>query len=103
MMSEMIRREDAIKALRERLCGDCKPCAKCDVCDTDTLFRDMMSIHSADAVEVVRCKDCEYYFPYDKYDGKAGRCRKNCRNFLTTCNGFCNLGVSTEDFENDKD
>lgn len=51
-MTDLIRREDAIQSLRERFCGDCKPCAKCDVCDTDTLIRDMMRVPAAKAVEL---------------------------------------------------
>lgn len=94
-MPNLIRREDAIKSLRERFCGDCKPCAKCDVCDTDTLIRDMMRIPAADAVEVVRCDTCEYYKPYDIYDGKIGSCRKNSRKFMG-CNECCSLGVKKE-------
>lgn len=99
-MTDLIRREDAIKSLRGRFCGDCKPCAKCDVCDTDTLFNDLMRIPAADAVEVVKCGDCEYYKPYDIYDGKIGSCRKNGRMFMVR-NEYCGKGVRKEDAEKD--
>lgn len=99
-MTDLIRREDAIQSLRERFCGDCKPGAKCDVCDTDTLIRDMVEVPPVDAVEIVRCENCYYYAPEDKYKyaGHVGRCRKHNRQFLVWRDGFCSLGVRKEEF-----
>lgn len=100
-MTDLIRREDAIQSLRGRFCGDCKPCAKCDVCDTDTLIRDMMRIPAADAVEVVYCKNCEYYIPEEKYAGRVGKCCKYNRDFPMWNDGFCSMGVKKDGGEKD--
>lgn len=45
---------------------------------------------SADVVEVVRCKECKYFYKFSKY----------CREFMTEDeDGFCKWGERREDGE----
>ena len=88
MVSDLIRREDAIlAAMKSRDLGE--------------LWDRLENIEPVDAVEVVRCDTCEYYHPCDIHDGEIGRCLiKINRNFME-CNGYCSLGARKDGGEED--
>ena len=73
-MSDYIKREDAIKAL-ESICVPRRVAVGVVAIDIDDAISELEQVPSADVVEVVRCKDCMYYNPYDTtkaYDCERG-------------------------------
>jgi hypothetical protein len=53
--------------------------------------RVLIQAPTADVVEVVRCKDCEYYEPHG--NGKFGLCKcKKCKGIRSE-NDYCSNGV----------
>ena len=80
-MSDYIKREDAIKAYCEHECG-IKGMTRenCGATDCGTIFDD---IPSADVVEVVRCKDCKWWKPFND---KMGHCGCDMKHKDQYCN-----------------
>ena len=76
-MSDYIKREDALKALSEIAVF------------TDVAEDVVNDIPSADVVEVVRCKDCKWYY-ISKVNGQ-GWCDIH-ENSDVDGEGFCNYG-----------
>ena len=67
-MSDLIRREDAINAIKW-YCRDCNNYngVRCRACEFDDAMNAVdVTPEVVDAVEVVRCKDCYYYTPHPK-------------------------------------
>ena len=75
--------------------------------DEDTILDLVDSIHTVDAITVVRCKDCKHYSGYGKtslfVDGKnikAGWCVRRIRydeEFRIISDGFCSYGERRTD------
>lgn len=94
-MAEYIKREDAISAV----CFGCNQQFSDEPCEpSDCSIRQaIMATPTADAVEVVRCKDCKYW-------GKHGGCiphehlHKCYRQYGAAMseNDFCSLGEKGE-------
>ena len=97
----LVDADTTIKYLREFRCKDCDkrkgmkngkmrfcyaignaPCRACDIGDTIDYFLDESISPTIDAVPVVRCKDCKYWLPMDRfhqdYHPGRGECELNC-------------------------
>lgn len=102
----LIDADATIKYLREFRCKDCDrrkgmkngkirfcyeigdaPCRACDIGDTIDYFLDEDISPTIDAVPVVRCKDCKYWW-YGNYCGKHNKGQENA-------NWFCADGERT--------
>ena len=82
--SDYISRQAAINIVCDDECDDC-PDGGCD------MYRRLKRLPAADAVEVVRCKDCEHFVPNSKIDSLcSGFCRK--ANWSKKWNDFCSDG-----------
>ena len=73
----MARYIDAEKAVEEARLSYCKDCdsyngVKCRACGFDDAMMYIEDAPEADVVEVVRCKDCEEYFPEAEGRGYCG-------------------------------
>ena len=75
-MAEYIDREVALKIVTDMMC-DCKVTHK-----GRAIRRNIKQIPIADVVEVVRCKDCMWWYPRE-YGSVIGRC-ENPYNGLAT-------------------
>lgn len=62
-MAEYIERESAIEMIRLNYCKDCNSYngVRCRACSFDDAMLAIEDVPKADVVEVVRCKDCEYW------------------------------------------
>ena len=66
-MAEYIEREAALAATCEYCSG-----ANGGACDEKCAdYSAILKIHTADVVEVVRCKDCKYFQPYEGEEHKG--------------------------------
>ena len=84
MATDYISREKAKEAV-------CECCLESDDCT----FRCVQDIPAADVVEVVRCRDCRYF-----YDGPDEKCCINHSGVvLTDENGYCHYGKKRTDDE----
>ena len=91
-MSDLIRRSDAIDALGE------EPDIWTDT-EEEWAYRNSWVEHisaikalpSAEAVEVVRCKDCKYYKKINP-KAKSGMCYKDIVASAWNDDGFCSRG-----------
>ena len=65
----------------------------------DHFLRMICEAPTVDAVEVVRCKDCEMWDDdpdtYGKSDGPKGKCMKTFE--IMECDGFCSYGERRTD------
>ena len=89
-MSDLIRRAYAIEAV----CGDCTIEAK-ESCKRDGYcyeVRNLMALPSADAVQIVRCKDCKWHM--NDYMGEW--CGKLRGYPGMKANDFCSYGERRE-------
>ncbi len=77
-MIDMISRDDAIAYIRDHFCNRCDTYndVKCVFCDTGDAISALKDVPAVDAVEVVRCKDCQFFMEYRKRTETAdGDCR----------------------------
>lgn len=81
VMGDLIKKSDAIKALY-----------KYNFVSKNVIEREINAIPSADAVEVVRCKDCKHRDPEDK------KCDCGMWHFpyITDDNDYCSYGERRE-------
>lgn len=56
------------KQLHILLCKDCNETDVCPICDYRELIDKILDAPTIDAVSVIRCKDCKYYYVYDKHN-----------------------------------
>lgn len=93
-MSDLIRKED----VKKFICANCV-CKKLDEpCDGDcAMLRNIDNMQTVNAVKVVRCAECRYYIPEEKYAGRVGKCCKYNRDFPMRNDGFCSMGVKKEE------
>ena len=91
MNDNYIKREDAIKKIEKITTGDINTIITDEAKRkaAETLFAD---IPSADVVEVVRCKDCRFYNPYDAT--KAYDCEKGLLGVMQ--DDYCSCGERAE-------
>ena len=89
-MSDYIKREDAVNAV----CVGCNDEFGNEPCEpSDCAIRERIAtIPSADVVEVVRCKDCMYYNPYDTT--KAYDCERGLLGVMQ--DDYCSYGAREE-------
>ena len=90
-MSRLIDKDALMDGLMERYCKECNkrrgikngkyriiyeigevPCRACEI---DDVKAELEEAPAVDAVEVVRCLNCEYWYPEE--DGEYGHCRKH--------------------------
>lgn len=71
-----------IDALKQTFCAECDHSIKCEDCDIDYHFEHLAP--TVDAVEVVRCKDCVYFWD--------GVCTAHTDAICTDENEFCSWG-----------
>lgn len=84
-MDDLIRRQLVLKTLCERRCGDAPKGCPAGFC-TESLVFDC--IPSADAVEVVRCKDCIHFDSEDDCE---------CPMDVRYSDFFCKMGERRTD------
>lgn len=78
MATDYISRQSAINIVCDDECDDC-PDGGCD------MYRRLKRLPAADAVDVVRCKDCRYF-----YNNPDEMCCINHRGVVKTDeNGYC--------------
>ena len=85
-MAEYINREAVKEIMQKYRCSDCtsEKSLDCPLCQLHRPFAEISQIPTADVVEVVRCKDCEYFYQ----DGNIKVCKYwNCHS--TTYNAYC--------------
>ena len=64
-MSDLIKRDDALRSLEEWYARTCKPetlQGLADILAGYSAYKDIAEIPAVDAVSVVRCKDCIHFF-----------------------------------------
>lgn len=76
---------------------DCEPCISYDVCENGQLY-ETPCVHfknKADFVEVVRCKDCKYFYCFSAID-RLFYCRHTPKGLqginIIEDNPFCSYG-----------
>ena len=107
-MSDLIRREDAVEAVYEEFnyvyCHNCENDESdyCEMCHRKSMnwsaskgvIEDVIkSLPSAEAVEVVRCKDCKWY---DKFSPIHTKCRCKLAKWWCNDKDFCSYGERRE-------
>lgn len=101
-MTDLIRREDAINAI-EQYCRDCNNYngVRCRACNFDDAMNAVDVTPEVDAVEVVRCAECEHASEQQKHTNGAIRLLKvspQCPMYdyydhLVTASGYCQAGI----------
>lgn len=94
-MSDLIKRDDALRSLEEWYARICKPetlQGLADILAGYSAYKDIAKIPAVDAVAVVRCKDC------NSYNG-----HRYCTYLDETVldDDFCSFGERREDNEVD--
>ena len=94
----MAKYGDIDKAINklESNCVRCIDYLNCTHCHIDKVINELKSIPTADVVEVVRCKDCKWFEPYEGEEHKG-----NCAELvgLESCvyeDDFCSYGERRE-------
>ena len=63
LFRSLIDADVMVEYLRKLLCDNCHEQEDwCDICDYAYLIDEMKKVPTVDAVEVVRCKDCKFYW-----------------------------------------
>ena len=90
-MAEYIEREALIRRIKEIHCAECDNYhgVRCRACWVDDTLDYIDSEPAADVVEVVRCKDCEYFGLNDE---NVPYCFNPFGLDDPEPNGFCNYG-----------
>ena len=90
-MAEYIKREALIRRIKEIHCAECDSYhgVRCRACWVDDTLDYIDSEPAADVVEVVRCKDCEYFGLNDE---NVPYCSNRFGLDDPEPNGFCNYG-----------
>ena len=63
-MSDLIKRDDALRSIEEWYAKICKPetiQGLADILAGYSAYKDIAKLPTVDAVEVVRCKDCKWF------------------------------------------
>ena len=94
----MMDREKVIKALEYCITGDCGSCFYRQQCIKTGIKRDALALLK-EQKEVVRCKDCKYWLPMDRfhqdYHPGYGECELNC--WVRQMDWFCADGERKSD------
>ena len=102
-MNDLISRQDALKPFCIAPDGTRIPEVDCDnfpvEFSVEFIKKHLLSLPSADAVEVVRCKDCKYW--------KEGKCWNlkglNKTDGIVNADDFCSYGERSEKPNNSND
>lgn len=82
-------------------CKNCKEMDRCSICELTYYRKGYIKSPTADGVEVVRCKDCQWW-EWEYAGGTVGRCQ-NPRNGLiyelTDDTDYCSYGERREENE----
>ena len=91
-MAEYIEREALMRRIKEIHCAECDSYhgVRCRACWVDDTLDYIDSEPAADVVEVVRCKDCEYFGLNDE---NVPYCSNPFGLDDPEPNGFCNYGI----------
>lgn len=93
-MTDYIRREDALFALRKAERGG----SMTALTRLERAYAEIREMPAADVAEVVRCKDCELWDSdpdtYGKDTGPEGKCMKSFERM--PADGFCSYGERRE-------
>ena len=91
-MTEYIEREALIRRIKETHCAECNSYhgVRCRACWVDDTLDYIDSEPAADVVDVVRCKDCEYFGLNDE---NVPYCLNPFGLDDPEPNGFCNYGI----------
>ena len=91
-MAEYIEREALIRRIKEIHCAECDSYhgVRCRACWVDDTLDYIDSEPAADVIEVVRCKDCEYFGLNDE---NVPYCSNRFGLDDPEPNGFCNYGI----------
>ena len=100
MKDDLISRQATIDALGERpkiFVGGDYELGSANQYDIDRLA--IETVPSADAVEVVRCKDCKWWdnCPSSSAAPKYHECHYGAAHRHTTANDYCSYGVRKDD------
>ena len=71
----------------------------------DIVQKALETAQTIDAVEVVRCRDCKYYYDYGvnrDYCCHRSKCRKQVFDFKFKADDFCSYGERKEGADNGK-
>nr|DAG67067.1 MAG TPA: hypothetical protein [Caudoviricetes sp.] len=94
-MTDYIRREDALFALRKAERGG----SMTALTRLERAYAEIRGMPAADVAEVVRCKDCELWDSdpdtYGKDTGPEGKCMKSFERM--PADGFCSYGERREE------
>lgn len=85
-MTEYIDRETVKETMQKYRCSDCtsEKSLDCPLCQLHEPFAEISKIPTVDAVQVIRCKDCQYFHQ----DGNIKVCKHwNCH--ATTPDAYC--------------
>lgn len=96
-MAEYIEREAALKELNRNSITK-----KLTLANGVSIFDTIKNIPAADVVEVVRCKDCMWWYPRE-YGSVIGRCENPYNGLATEYieeDDFCSFGERKEGAEN---
>ena len=62
----------------------------------DEVWNALQKLPVADAVPVVRCKDCQFWQRHTQVNRDYGKCER-FGTVTTRCNDFCSLGMKKSD------
>ncbi len=90
-MSRPIDADALIANLKQKYCGNC--CSLSSECDCSLIddIKDINSMPTIDAIEVVRCKDCQYGHVTEILGETCWYC--GLTGYFNTEDGYCDKGA----------
>ena len=102
-MSDLIKRDDALRSLEEWYAQTCKPetlQGLADILAGYSAYKDIAKIPAVDAVAVVRCWDCKYWgTPTENQEAICRHWSSYYGSIRTMDYQYCSFGERREDNE----